>query len=405
MAVVPVAITSVLLSVSFGNGRDITVDGSATGETYSAPHWTSTRRYPYLIQEGVTLKVSAAVRIVGPITSDPRIRGINVDDMNVAYPDGVVFSVHDGDVYGFDNIELDAPFSSSVTAFYDTFQIYWELSLDDGSTWNPVGISSNALYVCLADPTPTPPPTTMFYTVVHLACANGGANAATAFDHTWDFFTDGANPPGPRNVTTWNGTSLYYYQPGTDLDANSAGTILALLQDGTGNCYAWAKLLEAALTVNGVSFTKKQATMHAMSTSNAFFVKAWSSLGSSFFFNNTNDPPEPDMLPYPAGSPPAGGRYGYYDNGGGTHFKNDQTVAGQGTGSDAPSEKVFGIHRFTQVGGVYFDASYGCEYSSDTNFQTHLAGHGRALATSPIEVQFSTVFSSPDVIVFSNAPS
>lgn len=304
----------------------------------------------------------------------------------------------DGNVYEIANVDADAAFPSSITAFYNMFRIDWELSLDDGTTWRYIGTSSNPLYVCLDDPISST--ASMFRTVVHLAVSNQGAtDADEAFNNTWELFSTGGT--APANPSTWNGTLIHYYKPGTNFLENGSGSVTQLLQDGTGNCYAWARLFEAALSVNGVSFTRIQAKMHPNSQSTDFWVSSWSSLGAVFYFNNSIQ----DMQPPPSGSPPSGGTYGYYDNGAGTHFKNNNTVPGQGTGGDAPSQKVFDIHRFTQKGGTYYDACYGCTYSGASNFETHLAGHGYQLAAGPpLEMSFSSAFTSPHVIEFSEAP-
>ena len=80
-----------------------------------------------------------------------------------------------------------------------------------------------------------------------------------------------------------------------------------------------------------------------------------------------------DMIPWPSS-----GQYGYYGVAANT-FKNQPTVAGQGSGpSDAPSQKVFSNHQFVKYNDKYYDPSYGKIYTGDADFQTQaIQGYGK----------------------------
>ena len=218
-------------------------------------------------------------------------------------------------MYEANNIGLTTAFAANVTAFFNTFDIDWEVSRN-GTQWHTAGTSRNQIYLCLADPISNPD--TMFRTVVHLAVSRAGATTpAAAGDNTWNLFSNGS---GPRNVLTWEGTPLYYYRKGTNFDRTMTN-VQGMLQTGNGNCYAWAQLFEAALRVNGGVFEKIRAEI---TPTTLFFVNDWGNVGSSFFYNNSL---EYDMQPPPSGPPPTGGTYGYYDNGIGAHFRNAPSVA------------------------------------------------------------------------------
>src|SRR5207247_4917181 len=135
-------------------------------------------------------------------TGNPKIRGTQADGFNVP---ATTLSLVSGNLYQANNIEVTTAFSANLTAFYDTFDIDWEISRD-GSTWESAGTSSNQIYVSLRNSGPTK----LFRTVVNLACSNPGATGApSAVANTWALFTDGSG--GPSNVKTWNGRTLYYY--------------------------------------------------------------------------------------------------------------------------------------------------------------------------------------------------
>ena len=351
----------------------------------------SGREYPYLIQQGVKLKIaSVRVRIMRPITgTGPKIRGMQADGMNV--PERTLNLVS-GDLYEATNIEVATAFPANLTAFHPSFQIDWEVSRD-GSTWESAGSSRNPIYVCLADPN-SPPVSTVavFRTVVHLACSNAGAtNRNEAVVKTWALFAG-------RNVTDWTGQRpLYYYRPGTSFAlSENPTTVAGLLLVGSSECVGWSHLIQDCFTINGVgvnSFNQGSSSYTLARSSlgvSSFFWVAWwaqmSPLEEWFYFEG----PASDMIPYPPD-----GRYGHYDNGANALFKNQPTIPGQNSGLDAPSQKVFGNHQFIRytadgTGAVtYYDPSYGTTYTDAADFQSQaLVGFGNEAQKWPSDNNF-----------------
>ena len=156
-----------LLEVSFAGGRDILRDDGSG--PYSAPHRraAAAARHPNLMKSGESLVVAIAkFQVSGVITGTLMIRGTREDSLDV--PRTIASRVvGTTDVYEITNVRLAAPFSLNQIAFYDPFDVRWEVSRDAGNTWESAGASSNPIYVCLTDDgTPRP-----FLTIVHAACS------------------------------------------------------------------------------------------------------------------------------------------------------------------------------------------------------------------------------------------
>jgi hypothetical protein len=347
------------------------------------------RPYPYLIQAGVKLKIKEVrVEVIGAITGGgAKIRVMQANGFNISM---TALSLVSGIVYKAENLEVTTAFANQ-TAFYDTFDLDWEVSRDGGSTWEDAGTSKNPIYVCLANPVYDPNTNpilsaiAMFRTLVHLACSTGVAtNADQALTNTW------AQLSG-RTFKTWDQKELlYYYRKTTTFDENveqNEATTAVLLKKKTGQCGCWAKMFQEALTINGITKdadsagSSRYTWARCITNHNTafFWVQTWEDLPGSddwFYFES----PAFDMRP-----PPSDGNYGHYDNGVTPRtFKNEDTLKGQNSGADdAPSQKVFNNHQFikyTDLSPVpavlYYDPSYGATYADAAAFQTKLNGFG-----------------------------
>lgn len=342
--------------------------GCQTGATMAPP---TVRDFPYLIKAGATMRIAnVRVRLFGTISGDgPKIRGIQADGFGV---DETELTPVGDEIYEANDLDVTTAFSANLTAFYDTLDIDWEVSLD-GTSWESAGTSRNPVYVALDD---SEWPETIFQTVANLACSNTGATDPTsALAKTWALFSTAGGPANPKTV---DGRDLYYYQPGfTALDNKYNGqvTVEGLLRLGRGQCGAWARLLEAALLCNGVTSVYVTATLTGPGA-DYFWVGQWDDVtdGSPFWFQSSAF----DMLPTPNGNPLVqAGRYDDPSNR--QYFLNKLTFKGQGTGGSAtlcPAQKVFTNHQFLCVGGTYYDPSYGVTYTGAGNFQQKLAGYG-----------------------------
>jgi hypothetical protein len=275
------------------------------------------------------------------------------------------------DVIEINNVAAINAFQADLVQFYDTFNIKWEVSVNDGPYQNAES-SNNPIYVCLKGPNANGLPTP-YRTVVHVACASAGAtDADEATANTWGRLSAGGM--GPANLMGWDEAAqawarpLYYYKPGTTLNGNGLNSTAALLQNpnSTGQCTAWTFLFYDAIRLNNASALGIQATINVPLIV-GFLVKAWipnKFAGWKTLQFGTNIP---DMIP----KPQVGGKdsevYG--------DFTNQQTIVGQNSAPQAPSEKVFSNHVFVKYtkqsdGSVaYYDPSYGAEYSGELDFQ------------------------------------
>lgn len=157
-----------LLEVSFAGGRDIARDDGSG--TYTAPHWraSAVEQHPYLIKAGETLRVAnAKVQVLGTTTGTLMIRGIRKDALGVP-PTAASRVAGTTDTYQITDVPLAAPFTANKIAFYNPFEIRWELSRDAGRGWEPAGVSSNPMYVCLTDAGMLAQP---LLTIIHTACS------------------------------------------------------------------------------------------------------------------------------------------------------------------------------------------------------------------------------------------
>ena len=217
------------------------------------------------------------------------------------------------------------------------------------------------VYVTLNDPTPP----TLFHTVVHLACKNTGAtdtNAAAA--NTWALFSG-------KNVMTWGGTNLVYYQAGIAW-ANNVTTVEGLLLAKNGQCNSWRELLESAWLVNGIASQPATVSTVVNPGQQIFLVKNWV-FGSPTL---TNDPPYNYLFLLNASnrSMVGVGNYGDVQNGSGTPGQNSPT----------PAEKAFGYHFIQKFNNIYYDPSYGTNYTGAADFQTTaIAGYGEINPDNP----------------------
>jgi hypothetical protein len=274
----------------------------------------------------------------------------------------------------------------SVTKFYNPLGVSWSISANGApcsSNCSPAGSTSGRVYVTLGLPLVSP----VAETFVHLAASvSGAATLAQAFSNTWSLFS------GPANVTTWNGSPLYYYEPSQGFNA-CAGDPVTLLTNGTGSgqCGSFALLFEAALAVNGIqvqgysgsnpgalAWLVQINTLDQSTANSKMLISHWGGFNNPGTYPGTGYPwsltlGNPD---YMVAVPPI------------TSFgdlTNSIGVPGQNT--PTPSEKVFDFHfivkvdpslltAFTPQIGPYFDPSYGVWYASAADFEAKaIAGY------------------------------
>ena len=159
-------------------------------------------------------------------------------------PGGLDFPATMASVSGNDvtvnNLDCSAPFADRID-FIDPLQVSWKASLDGGSTWLPVGRSTNQTYVTLGQPATN---IILFHTTLHLGCKNAKGNTSDndALLNIWADFAD-------RDIArVSDGAQLTYYA-----DSSCTNTTTAeLLACGDGQCAAWARLMLDVVCAQGI---------------------------------------------------------------------------------------------------------------------------------------------------------
>jgi hypothetical protein len=353
-----------ILSVAFSGGYTMSADD---GTPYNAPQYVSSGRSssssnggdqsPYLYVSGSTMSAKPKFS-VSCLPTQAKIRGWGSDGINFPATNAVIDS-GSHEIYPSSPISASSAFPSSTTNFYNPwdrtpnpFAISWEVSFDGGSTWESAGTSETPIFVSLAAPVSG---VALLYTTVFTALyVTGSTTSDEAFFATWDMFA------GPADVETWNGRQLYYYQTGKSfIDIPQNQTTSQFLQLGTGRCGTWQQFFMDCLHVNGITTavpTSVDLLSSSSSSYNAFFVKSWSSSGSTGnYYNSTafSGANWNEMSSWP-------GTYNQLTSGTG--------IPGQNTAT--PSEKFWGDHAIVRYGSTWYDPSYGVTYNSEADFQT-----------------------------------
>ena len=141
----------ILKAVTYTGGVSIAKDDGSG--LYDGPHWQDEpkRRYPYLYRAGLTFAISKAswlmpgLKVEGPFL----VRGKGSDDIAILDTKAQSQITKDGTQIDVTNPSTDAAPFPMMTRYFNTFDIRWELSWDDGKSWHDAGISSNPIYVCL----------------------------------------------------------------------------------------------------------------------------------------------------------------------------------------------------------------------------------------------------------------
>jgi hypothetical protein len=203
-------------------------------------------------------------------------------------------------------------------------------------------------------------------TYVSLAVGNGGATTATAaVSATWSKFATGS-VPAPANVKTWDSRGMFYYSPAVGFQACALKASLLVESNGSesnntasGQCGAFAFLLESALAANGLHST---CTDVEPTDGSLMVIDTWT-LSST--------PSYPSAAPWMYKLLLNVGEYMVPLPSSFGDLTDDTGVFGQG--GEQPSEKVFNTHYIVQYpagGSLWYDPSYGVTYSSAAAFET-----------------------------------
>lgn len=276
----------------------------------------------------------------------------------------------------------------ATTAVYEPLTIDWKYTLPGGIEEFSARKSANPLYVLLNNPV-----NFVYYTSLTLGVPQGAADDIQVVNRIWSRFAT-------LNVTTWDKRTLHYYKPGVDAFSCASASVKALLtiNNASGQCGAFARLLSNALGIHGI--WSKMIGVESTVADGGFIVK---NVRLSPTPSVPADPIYKWRLRTSSGpglpiTPPPGVTFG--------DVTGEPGVAGQN--EPTPGEKVFNrhfvVHPQLTSSLPLLDPSYGATYSSKTEFEakavdayvgkaTFAAIGGSVIATIPVR----SVGGPPDI--------
>jgi hypothetical protein len=131
---------------------------------------------------------------------------------------------------------------------FDTFDIKWEMSFDDGNSWTHAGTTKNQVYVLLNEPkapTHAAAISEHFHTTLHLStkAAKGETDPVLVVGKIWDEFKD--------NDVRQVGSSvpMKYSHPAEIQRGETTQDLLGL---GWGRCGGWARFFADTIRAQGI---------------------------------------------------------------------------------------------------------------------------------------------------------
>ncbi|MBI1830366.1 MAG: putative Ig domain-containing protein [Planctomycetes bacterium] len=262
-------------------------------------------------------------------------------------------------------VDMDGPLPNA-TAYYSSFQLDWRIHVSNRWITPSAHVSSNEVFVTLAPPNGSAANAyqeadarkpAIYHSVFYAGI--WGSIGATNQDQLVQYVFAGFQS---LTMTRADGTAMKYY--GNWTTAGHYINTRLLIQEGDGNCYAWAHLLIDALNAQGGNYTSNGngKTIFAKNpTYDYFLVKSW------------QIPQGPG--PYPEGFvnfniPVAGAAGIRWDASGYIWGPNPEVISPQ-DGSNAPGQNqanpmsAFANHSVVEIDGKWYDPSYGLIYDNN----------------------------------------
>ncbi|MBC7782291.1 MAG: hypothetical protein H7144_00510 [Burkholderiales bacterium] len=240
-----------------------------SGAAYTGPQWqdnstTKDRdtddagdfKHPIAYRREATMKVDASFSLGLPSGVTPNGDWIVKGDGPASYdfyrkwgvddPNDTSDSMHVAGGTLYMSNEAAAAFPNWIDHF-DTFDIAWTMSFDNGATWHDVGTTKNQVYTLLEAPRSD---VTLYHTVAHLATGGAAKGQSDPAATVSAIFSDFSIDDEVRRV---DGTAMVY-DPGQV--GHTASTPLSRT-DGHGQCSALADLLHMTFGAHGISSTKR----------------------------------------------------------------------------------------------------------------------------------------------------
>jgi hypothetical protein len=346
------------LTFSGANFRNVLQDNGSGA--YSTPHWdagsvTGGTFSPACYIRNGTLTVSVGFTISSAGTTSGKLIG--------TASSGGTFSA-DVTIGAGGFSVADLPCSATISSTVDYFNpltITWELSLDGGASYAPIGTTANRVYVTWSTPAQATPNETLLLT--GCTAAKGvtgivGTDDDKVLDAVWvKFQTRSIRRASDNVLLTYygffdvNGNGAW--DAGIDTDLNDpflcritdAG---GLIRTGNGQCHAWADFMNEVMkaqglgSINGVANEDVGLVIKA-AVGDLFAVKNWAKTGVS----------PRTVVSFDAG---VDGSAAVAPNPANNEAADAAGAAGQGNSPNPPSNFV--NHYIVKMNGKYYDPSY-----------------------------------------------
>jgi hypothetical protein len=262
-----------LKSIEYSGDTFRSIDRDNSGRAFEAPQWYDANgdgnadspnlgdhNFPVAYYRGGTVKLKVEINLTG-VT--PPNAGAHLYFIGVG-PDGIHTEVYDaGSPIGGAKVKWDAETTllpDYVHAYAGGFSIAWRYQWANGAPnwggagWADFGTSANPLYVLYAKTAAGD----AYYTVVHNAAvwADGARTWQDVVDEDWMAYDVSRNdggltwmqPKTPDGTIAGQNQKLFYY----GYWGTTVNNIGGLLENGDGQCSAWAKLWQDEIKIQGV---------------------------------------------------------------------------------------------------------------------------------------------------------
>jgi hypothetical protein len=337
------------------SGGNLIIRRDVGGGFIGTPQYVAgaSEQLPVAYVSGNAARINANFELVCANAPDSIwVRGIGPDGMNFE-PRKVPVEVDGPGVYSFyyPSTYADLAFEAATAGFYKPFSIGWDVSFDEGDSWDAADSTHNTMYVTRSTPQAESGHFKWYQSVYDISCRNatGESSDTDVIAAVWGEFTD-------HVVLNYKDDSLHYYSP-----KNTSNTNLgALLEFQNAQCYTFAQLFLSTIKIQGVIRTNNYvfitpvySTACGGNSVNRFLVKNWDFADptgagcAEYPYQNTYT----DLLPFP-----------YTDYNFITADVTDQNGL-PGSCSPNPSS-YFNNHQISLIDGVYYDACYGVTFES-----------------------------------------
>lgn len=356
--------------VSFTGSSYVSVREDSALTAFTIPQWIQSTSNPVAIVSGNALEVSAIFSSIGSVPPFVLISAVTTD--NYQLPALSVSTVNPNNV-AYPLTSALSTFPYHKIKYYNPFSIMWNVSFDNGITWQSAGTSDIKLYVMYQQPISE----SSFlhqHSLFEISCSNADSDSLEndIINHIWNDFTD-------RIIIDVKGDTLGYYSG----DVWNA-PFYDLIKDNFGICDQWAAFFLDLLKIQGLNYPNSfdLLTPH-ITNPTVCGDPAWAP--AVFLINN-------HQVNTPSGNPFTCPLFPYLNVFDQTSFSYPYAeitdlpgTPGQNNSNPPP---LFGSHAVVVINGVYYDPSYGNSYLSLNDFKlSSLTAFGISIVSLLTEAQ------------------